>query len=154
MDLKSEKWICSQKNGFTARKMDLQPEKWMHSQKNGFDKLLIQYLFYFSYHRSITQLPIILKGILHPGAKVKKPLFFKARSHTRFGSSNFAERYDFNRNSLIFSNRHCWQQRQRVMFSRLNWQNFGHENIFLMTFSELPPIGLYKNNTRMHCSIL
>jgi hypothetical protein len=43
----------------------------------------------------------------------------RVRSHMRFGSSNFAERCDFNRNPPIFSNRHCWRQRQHVMFSRL-----------------------------------
>ncbi len=31
-------------------------------------------------------------------------------SHTRCGSSDFAERCDFNRNSPIFSNRQCWRQ--------------------------------------------
>ena len=37
----------------------------------------------------------------------------------RFGSSDFAERCDFNRNPPIFSNHHHWQQQQHVMFSRL-----------------------------------
>ncbi len=43
----------------------------------------------------------------------------KVRSHTRCGSSDFTERCDFSRNSPIFSNHHCWRQRQHVMFSRL-----------------------------------
>jgi hypothetical protein len=43
----------------------------------------------------------------------------RVRSHTLFGASNFAERWDFNRNPPIFSNRHRWRQRQYVMFSRL-----------------------------------
>ena len=33
----------------------------------------------------------------------------KVCSHTRFESSDIAERCDFNRNSPIFSNRHCWR---------------------------------------------
>ncbi len=40
-------------------------------------------------------------------------------SHTRFGSIDFAEQCDFNRNPRIFSNRHRWRQRQYIMFSRL-----------------------------------
>jgi len=43
----------------------------------------------------------------------------RVRSHTRFGSSDFAERCNFNRNPSIFSNRHRWRQRQYVMFSCL-----------------------------------
>ncbi len=43
----------------------------------------------------------------------------RVRSHMRFGSSDFAERCDFNRNAPIFSNHHRWQQQQHVMFSRL-----------------------------------
>ncbi len=43
----------------------------------------------------------------------------KVRSHTRCGSSNFAEHCNFIRNSPIFSNRHRWRERQHIMFSRL-----------------------------------
>ncbi len=32
----------------------------------------------------------------------------KHHLHMRFGSSNFTEQCDFNRNSPIFSNLHCW----------------------------------------------
>ncbi len=46
-------------------------------------------------------------------------LSVKVCSHTRFESGDFAERCDFNRNFPIFSNRHCWQWRQHIMFFRL-----------------------------------
>ncbi len=39
-------------------------------------------------------------------------------SHTRFGSSDFAKRCDFNQNPPIFSNCHHYRQRQYGMFSR------------------------------------
>ncbi len=45
-------------------------------------------------------------------------------SHTRCGSSNFTEQCDFNTDSPIFSNRHCWRQQQHVMFSRLCKHHF------------------------------
>ncbi len=33
----------------------------------------------------------------------------KVRTHAGCGSSDFAERCNFNRNSPIFSNHHCWR---------------------------------------------
>ncbi len=35
----------------------------------------------------------------------------------------------------------------------IHWHYFCHENIFLVTFLELPPIGLCQYYTKIHCSI-
>jgi hypothetical protein len=43
----------------------------------------------------------------------------RVRLHMRFGSSDFAEWCNFNRNAPIFSNRHRCRQWQPAMFSRL-----------------------------------
>ncbi len=44
---------------------------------------------------------------------------FKVPLHKRCGSGIFYKRCDFNRNLPISSKRHCWQQRQHIMFCRL-----------------------------------
>jgi hypothetical protein len=63
-----------------------------------------------------------LVSLARPTSRVYMSLW--VRSHMRFGSSDFAERCDFNRNPPIFSYHHRWRQRQHVMFSRLCKHHF------------------------------
>jgi hypothetical protein len=67
--------------------------------------------------------------------KLKKSRAVRVRSHTQFGSNDFAEQCNFNRNPPIFSNRHRWRQLQHVMFPRLGKHHFTGAKYFAVQAS-------------------
>ena len=65
--------------------------------------------------RTVIRPPLVFPGQTHI-ACVHESL---GHSHMRFGSSDFTELCDFDRNPPIFSNHHRWRQRQHIMFFHL-----------------------------------
>ncbi len=78
---------------------------------------------FWRYANPLVYLHVRFQGTILLWASAFKGLF------TQFGSSDFAERCNFNRNPPIFSNSHHWRQLQLVMFSRLCKYHFREQKL-------------------------